>query len=527
MSEMAACDHTPELAALYSSDAYMDHPAKEVYVSGTFDDWAKSVQLDKKDGHFEKLVDLPYADKKIIYKFVVDGNWTTDHTAPQETDEASNVNNVLLPEDITKADKMTGGLGGATISGVTPGSTTTQLASRVPKEPTSRTRTESTTSDVPGTYPETPFHDAPEFTVNPIPATPGAGNPISLKPGEQVPPPSTITDNKLDSHVTLDKESYENSGRTVSQQAGDTQAGMFSVPPIGKGVIPESSVPMGTDVPSEKDIGPMIQSTGAGTSTAALAANVPKEPRGVPQVVFDSQHEAGVEPEASGNQEAVEEKTAMEKELESKVPEEPATSEGNTVGGTSGVQSSVQQSTDAKDKNGIPIAPTVPDIVQESITESHQSPEAAGNSNMVSEKAAVEEELLKEIKPTDAAGEPAPSSSAALTDTAPTPTTSKPDSEAVTTAAAPAQTPRTQNAMAQVVNEQRPESREISPMTRPTGQVQPIVTTGVSSSDTPGKSTSTDTGASPASKASAGTNTDKKSKRSSGFFGKIKEKLKR
>ena len=45
-----------------------DHPATEVYVTGTFDDWAKSVKLQSKGGYFEKLVDLPVADKKIYYK---------------------------------------------------------------------------------------------------------------------------------------------------------------------------------------------------------------------------------------------------------------------------------------------------------------------------------------------------------------------------------------------------------------------------------------------------------------------------
>lgn len=46
-----------------------NYPASEVFVSGTFDDWAKSVKLEKKgeDLH-EKLVELPRADEKIHYK---------------------------------------------------------------------------------------------------------------------------------------------------------------------------------------------------------------------------------------------------------------------------------------------------------------------------------------------------------------------------------------------------------------------------------------------------------------------------
>jgi len=49
--------------------SYRDHPADEVYVTGTFDDWAKSVKLEKKDGNLhEKLVELPQATEKIYYK---------------------------------------------------------------------------------------------------------------------------------------------------------------------------------------------------------------------------------------------------------------------------------------------------------------------------------------------------------------------------------------------------------------------------------------------------------------------------
>ena len=44
------------------------HPATEVYVTGTFDDWARSVKLEKKGDHFEKLVKLPSAKEQIFYK---------------------------------------------------------------------------------------------------------------------------------------------------------------------------------------------------------------------------------------------------------------------------------------------------------------------------------------------------------------------------------------------------------------------------------------------------------------------------
>ena len=464
---------------------------------------------------------------------MVDDKWTTDHTAPTETDEAGNVNNVLLPENMSKPSKPS--LFANMISGITPGSTTAQLASKVPKEGEGEPGPEPSAASPPAT----PFHDAEEFGVNPIPATAGTGNPTSLAPGEKVPHPNTLTSNTINStvrddpslkkednqtfgvaplpattgignpvslqpgekvpdpssfttntvtsNVTLDKASYENSGATP--QAGtdsNISGGAFSVPPISKNMIPESSLPMGGQGSVEKDPGPVIQSVGAESSTAALAGQVPKEPRGVPEVVSESQQEAGVGPEAAGNQEAVKEKSAMEKELEGKVPAEPAASEGT---GTAGTSNSAAGS-------------KVPGVVQESIAQAHQSPEAAANEEVVGEKSAVEKELLKKTPTENMGGEPAPSSTAALTETAPAPTNGS--------------APVSDN---KALEAPKIDSRDVSPMTKPTtaDQTQPMVSTGVGSSQAPQVS-------SPSSPSAAAA-TDKKSKRASGFFGKLKSKL--
>lgn len=516
------------------------------------------------------------------------------------------------------------------MSGVTPHSTTVGLASNVPKESERAERDirpDSASSDLPGSFPETPFHDANEFAVDPIPATSGSGNPVDLQPGDKVPHPSNFTDNTIGSKVTTDKESYERSGganeseqtfgvapipgstgagNPISLQPGDKvphhsqfstntvdsnvtadkesyeKAGgadisapyqpgevsrdMSSMPPVSGTMIPESSLPMGEGAGASEP-GYTIQSAGANSTTAALAGQVPLEPRGVPTVVSESQHEAGVGPEASGNSEAVQEKTAMEKELESKVPEKPVTTEGTSttdgakskdadiaagVGGVAaggaaagyaasgshGLPSSIQQSIDDMNKSSqttTPLAPIVPDVVQESITESHQSPEAAGSTAMVGEKSAVESELLSKVPKEDDVGEPAPSSTAALTETAPAPTSvgngASKDPAPVTTSAAPAQTPAAQNSMQQAVQSQ-PDSRDISPMSKPINpqQTKPSVTTGVGSSAAPQKS---ETPAQAPAKAAAATSTpvsnssaatDKKAKRSS-FFGKLKSKF--
>ena len=519
------------------------------------------------------------------------------------------------------------------MSGVTPQSTTAGLAGNVPKEAERDLRPESASSDVPGSFPETPFHDASEYNVDPIPATSGIGNPVNLVPGEKVPHPNTLTSNTVSStahddpslkknaedseqifgvaplpatagtgnpislqpgekvphsseftqntttsQVTTDKESYENAGGapqlpSVVTPDKDREAlgGMFKIPGIGGTMIPESSLPMGEGAGSEVDQGPTIQSAGAQSSTAALAGNVPLEPRGVPEIVQASQQEAGISPEAIENKEAVKEKSAVEKELETKVPEEPAISEstgaaasegprgtsasegkdtavatgGLAAGGalaaaataSHGVPASVQQSIDDINK-GSAIAPTVPDIVQESITESHQSPEAAGDKTVVGEKSAMEKQLLSEVKKEDGVGEPAPSSSAALAETAPAPTGAEnapppisKDSAPLTTAAAPAQTPAAGNSMKQAVQSQ-PDSRDISPMSKPIkqtqNQTQPTVTTGVGSSAAPQTSQQPDKAvpaAKPGPAASSSTAAEKKSKRASGFFGKLKSKF--
>ena len=372
-------------------------------------------------------------------------------------------------------------------------------------------------------------------------------------------------------------------------------------------------------VPEEQPIhGNNIQSVGTNSTTAALAGNVPLESRGVPEIVQESQQEAGVAPEASGNPEVVEEKSEMEKELESKVPEAPATSEGSngymgalvgggiaaggvtaaatgyavskekptegsSIVGSRGLPASIQQSIDEMNKS-TPIAPTVPDVVQESITESHQSPEAAASKAMVGEKSAMESELLHKVKPENDVGEPAPSSSAALTETAPAATSSSvataantksnPAAEPSSSSAAAAEEPSGaktfhaplaststpaqptfQSSMSSAVKQSQAtaDSRDVSPMSHPTttttttGQTQPAVTTGIGSSTAPQTSTatpkvvdspnpassqaasspnpSTVTGASTAGASTTSASTDKKSKRASGFFGRIKSKF--
>jgi hypothetical protein len=169
-----------------------------------------------------------------------------------------------------------------------------------------------------------------KVSVAPIPATAGAGNPIHLAPGEEVPHPSTLTGNTINSTVRTDEDSYNKSDSQAPQlppvditpqSERPANGGMFDLPSQLENLVPESSLPMGVDAKIEKDTGIHIQSAAPTSSTAALAGQVPKEPRGVPEVVTESQKEAGFAPEAAANSEAVLEKKQVEQELKDTVPE--------------------------------------------------------------------------------------------------------------------------------------------------------------------------------------------------------------
>lgn len=404
------------------------------------------------------------------------------------------MNNVLLPEDIVDEPVHT-------LSSAAPHSSTAALAGAVPKESTKTASQES----IPGAFPETPAaayetpatefpsfavapipatagagnpiklaagepvpepstltsntvqstvkHDKPAevetFGVAPIPATAGAGNPIHLAPGEQVPHPSTFTSNTIGSTVKTDAASYEKSDALPAlpdlgltpQAEREAKGGMFGLPPVMGTMIPESSLPMGVDAKTEQDTGVTIQSAAPTSSTAALAGQVPLEPRGVPETVVESQKEAGVSPEAAANPEAVVEKKEVEQELKQTVPEVPAAADNSYVSqigsaagtaankvsenagpaaaavaatATAGAGLFAAATYNAKDKAaeamGVNGSTTtgVPEVVSESQTAAHVGPEAAANAEAVKEKSAVEQELLSSLPKTNETGAPAP-----------------------------------------------------------------------------------------------------------------------
>lgn len=417
-------------------------------------------------------------------QFVVDGNWVINESARKEDDGHGIVNNVLLPEDIVDEPV-------STLSSAAPTSTTAGLAGAVPKE---AEKTKSQDS-LPGAFPmtppaETPQSEAQTFNVAPIPATAGLGNPIKLAPGEPVPDASTLTDNTVHSTVKHDKEpeseaqtfgvapipatagagnpihlapgekvpdastltsnTVESTAKTdpasyaksdalpalpdlglTPQAERDAKGGMFGLPPVAGTLVPESSLPMGVDAVTEKDTGVTIQSAAPTSTTAALAAEVPKEPKSVPEIVSESRKEAGFAPEATSNPIAVLEKKEVEQELKEEVPEAPAAADNSVAsqisshagaaaatvaaGAAAGAGLFTAAAYTAKEKveettglNGAATTSDVPSVVSESQKAAHTGPEASANSEAVHEKSQVEQELLSEIPKTNETGESAP-----------------------------------------------------------------------------------------------------------------------
>jgi hypothetical protein len=220
-------------------------------------------------------------------------------------------------------------------------------------ESTVTTSKEDYEKDASAPFPPT-SSEPDSFKVAPIPATPGIGNVISLPAGEAVPDPSTITSNTVESTVTTSKEGYEHAGETAAGVLGGTAIGAAALSAFSKpdekekNIIPESSLPMDTKAIDTVDTGPTISSVAPTSTTAQLAGAVPLEKKRQGMVI------------------------------------EPTEAPSSDV------------------------APSVPEVVQESIKESHEEPEAAAETSVVAEKAAVEQELLKSVPKAEETGEPAP-----------------------------------------------------------------------------------------------------------------------
>lgn len=582
----------PEMSGFYTFK--WEHPASEVYVTGTFDNWSKSTKLDQEGLVFSKRVEVPV--EKIYYKFVVDGNWVIDNCAPVETEDSGVQNNVLLPTDISSNREEMSHV--ATINSASPESTTAALAAAVPKEEKTANGDTALAADtpvetpnldnVPGGFPETPAETpatekvdptpAPAteenqtFSVNPLPASDTAENPFTLSPGEPV--PKDVGTQSLTSNVKLDKESYEAGAKnyplgsmflpevvTPAEKRAAEGRGVLDIPPITGSMIPESSLPItsaseAAAAAKPADIPEIVQESQekahAPPEASAVAESVEKkaevedellnkvpteapipEPAvapaaSVPEIVKESQAEAGVPPEASSSTEAIHNKEAIEAELKREIPEAESTTEtfpmdkgtmaaAGVVAAPAAEESAAQISnqtapvfTDGVTSTQIsareitlnkPVE-EVPAPVQESIAEAKASPEAAASATAVHLKSAVEEQIKSDI-PTIRAVQPETSKPAISTNAPPASTTAATKASPLDTAV-PAATNGTTNA------------GSVSPVNGASNGIDRKSADSRKSADEPVLVTN--------SSSKASSTEEKKSKRRS-IFGKFKEML--
>lgn len=76
----------------------------DVFVTGTFDNWSKSLPLVKQsDGSFSLTTPLLFKpdEEKIYFKYVVDGEWKTGDVEDKELDDSGIENNILKKSDIS------------------------------------------------------------------------------------------------------------------------------------------------------------------------------------------------------------------------------------------------------------------------------------------------------------------------------------------------------------------------------------------------------------------------------------------
>lgn len=70
---------------------------KEVYLSGSYDQWKARIPLSRSREDFYGIVDLPAGEHE--YKFLVDGQWKTNQDEPTKLNEEGIMNNVLEVKD--------------------------------------------------------------------------------------------------------------------------------------------------------------------------------------------------------------------------------------------------------------------------------------------------------------------------------------------------------------------------------------------------------------------------------------------
>nr|XP_002129192.1 5'-AMP-activated protein kinase subunit beta-1 [Ciona intestinalis] len=66
---------------------------KDIYISGSYDNWQNKLRLNRSHDDFVAIVDLPVGEHE--YKFFVDGDWKIDPNEPSKENKMGTLNNVL------------------------------------------------------------------------------------------------------------------------------------------------------------------------------------------------------------------------------------------------------------------------------------------------------------------------------------------------------------------------------------------------------------------------------------------------
>lgn len=146
------------------------------------------------------------------------------------------------------------------------------------------------------------------MSVNPIPATSGLGNPVQLAPGEKMPDPSTLNDNTVESTVKDPEGGPSDADVQPVQPDPKTDPVASGLGPQTGSQIPESSMGMGSDAPSDinkEDTGPMMSGVAPTSTTNQLAGQQPLEERREPTVIDDNKEDptiSSVAPSSTTNQ---------------------------------------------------------------------------------------------------------------------------------------------------------------------------------------------------------------------------------
>ena len=264
-----------------------------------------------------------------------------------------------------------------------PGTTTAELASKVPLEPKREAQV------MPSTGSATTNDPAPFLASSgPGSTTAGLVSQVPLEPHR-------------DAQIGGSTTANDPAPFLAASGAGSTTAGLASQVPLEPhrdAQVSGSAAPEAPQVLKDETASPFISSAGSGATTAALASQVPLE----------SKREGVVGGEESVPPAVAADMSAVERELLQKVPESQAT---GAPASAAGAQTSYYG-----------LATSVPEPVEKSISQAHASPEAATETSAVAEKSAMERELQATVPVVNTAGEPAPVLSAATSSTAPTTT---------------------------------------------------------------------------------------------------------